>query len=279
MDQNEVVITSSRGLLDLKLNMVWKYRNLIYMLVKRDFIIYYKQTILGPLWYLIQPIFSTVMYMIVFGNLAKIGTDSVPQPLFYFTGTMLWTYFADNLQKSSRTFIDNKELFGKVYFPRVVVAISNVFVNTIKLGIQFVLFLFVYLYYLVHKDIEFSGTKILIFIISIIWIAIIAIGLGMVISSITSKYRDIAMAMEFLVPLFMYAAPVVYPVSEAAGKLRTVLCFNPLTAPIEVFRYAFFGAGAVPAWSVIYSVTFSVLVLFIGMIVFNQNEQKFIDVI
>lgn len=277
--QEELIITPKRGVLDLQLNSVWKYKNLLYMLIKRDFITYYKQTILGPIWYLIQPIFSTIMYMIIFGNLAKIGTDSIPQPLFYFSGTMLWTFFSDNLQKSSRVFINNKDLFGKVYFPRVIVPISNTIGNMIKLGIQFVLFLIVYFYYLIRGQISFSGIQIILFIASFAWIALIAVGLGMIVSSITTKYRDIAMALDFIISLLMYATPVVYPISEVSGKLKTVICLNPVSAPVEIFRYSFFGEAAIPLWSVIYSLIFMLIIILGGLIVFNQNEQKFIDVI
>lgn len=276
---DEVIITPNKGLFDLQLNRVLRYKNLMYMLVKRDFITYYKQTILGPMWYVISPVLSTIMYIIVFGNLAGIGTDSIPQPLFYFSGTMLWTFFSNNLLKSSNTFIQNKDLFGKVYFPRIIVPISNVIGNLMKLTIQFVLFVIVFIYYIVVGVIHYSGFKILLFVPCIAWIAIVAVGLGMIISSVTTKYRDLAMALEFIISLLMYATPVVYPISEVSGKLRVVLCLNPVSAPIEVFRYAFFGESSIPVWSIVYSIIMSIVILFVGIIAFNQNEQTFIDVI
>ena len=279
MNKEEIVITPKRKLLDLQLNRVLKYKNLLFMLVKRDFIVYYKQTILGPLWYLIQPIFSTIMYMIVFGTLAKIGTDSIPQPLFYFSGTMLWTFFMDNIQKTSRVFLNNKDLFGKVYFPRVVVPISNIIGNMIKLVIQFSLFIIIYFYYLINKEIVFSGVKLVLFVVSLIWIAMIAVGFGMIISSITTKYRDIAMALDFILSLLMYATPIVYPISELSGRLEMLICFNPISAPVELFRYAFFGISSIPIWSMVYSSVVTIFVVFFGLVIFNQNEQKFIDVI
>ena len=279
MKKEEIIITPKRRLLDLQLNRVLKYKNLLLMLVKRDFIVYYKQTILGPIWYLIQPIFSTIMYMVIFGSLANIGTDSIPQPLFYFSGTMLWTFFMDNIQKTSKVFSNNKDLFGKVYFPRVIVPVSNVLGNMIKMGIQFALFVLIYLYYLINERISFSGFQVLLFFVSFLWIAFIAVGLGMIISSITTKYRDIAMALDFILSLLMYATPIVYPVSELSGKLKMIICFNPISAPVEIFRYAFFGISSIPMWAILYSMILSILVAFYGLIVFNQNEQKFIDVI
>ncbi len=277
--KREVVITPRKRLFDLQLNKIVEYRSLIYMLVKRDFITYYKQTILGPLWYLVQPICSTIMLIFVFGNLANIGTDNIPQPIFYFSGVILWTYFVSNLNKASNVFFTNKTLFGKVYFPRIAVPIADVISNTITLITQFVLFFLVYFYYLINGNIELPKFHIILLIPIIIWISVLAVGLGMVISSITTKYRDLAMALNFLISLIMYATPVAYPISEVHGKMSIVLCLNPMSAPIELFRFAFFGISSIPQWAIIYSLVVSSLSLFIGMIVFSQNERTFIDVI
>ena len=277
--KTEIVITPKRKLLDLQLGVVWKYKSLIYMLIKRDFVTYYKQTIFGPLWYLFQPICSTIMYMLVFGNLAGIGTDSIPQPLFYFTGTILWTFFSENMLAASKVFATNKDLFGKVYFPRLVVPIANTVVNWIKLGIQLMLFIVVYIYYIITSDVVIPDIRIFLFIPVIGWLSILSLGIGMIISSITSKYKDIAMALTYFVSLLMYAAPVVYPISELEGKLKTVICLNPVTAAIEVFRYSLFGVTDISSWAVIYSITLSMLICILGLIVFNRNEQSFIDVI
>ena len=275
----EIVITSKKRLLDLQLKKVIAYRSLLYMLVKRDFITYYKQTILGPLWYLVQPICSTIMFAFVFGNLAKIGTNSIPLALFYFSGTMLWELFTTNLTKASTVFISNKDLFGKVYFPRIIVPISNVISALFKMGIQFVLFIVIYMYYLLRGGVIFQGFRILLIFPVIIWISSMAIGTGMIVTSITTKYRDIAMALNFFVSLLMYATPVVYPLSEVNGKMKVLLCLNPMSAPLEVFRYAFFGMTTIPIWSVVYSIVFMIVMMFFGLIVFNQNERTFIDVI
>ena len=277
--EKEIVITPKRSLFDLQLKKVIEYRSLVYMLVKRDFVTYYKQTILGPLWYLVQPICSTLMFIFVFGNLAAIGTDSIPQPLFYFSGTILWTFFTSNLIKASNIFATNKALFGKVYFPRIIIPIADTISSTFTLIIQFVLFLLIYIYFFINGDITLPGLKVLSALFVIIWISILAVGLGMIISSITTKYRDLAMALNFLISLIMYATPVAYPISEVQGTMRLILCLNPMSAPIEMFRYAFFGVASVPAWAIIYSFVLSLLFLFIGVIVFNQNERTFIDVI
>jgi len=273
------IITPRKKLFDLSFNEIWCYRGLVFMLVKRDFITYYKQTILGPLWYLVQPICSTLMYLIVFGNFAKIGTDSIPQILFYFSGTMLWTFFSGNFVSVSNVFFENKGLFGKIYFPRLVVPISITVGKILKMGIQFLLFFCLYLYYLLKGMINLPSINIILFPVVIIWIAMISVGSGMIISSITTKYRDIALVFDFFISLLMYATPVVYPVSQVPGKLRTVLCLNPLSAPIELFRLAFFDMASIPIWSVVYSILMTILLLTVGLIVFNQNEQIFVDVI
>ena len=277
--EKEIVITPKKSLFDLQLRKVIGYRSLVYMLVKRDFVTYYKQTILGPLWYLIQPICSTIMFMFIFGNVAAIGTDSIPQPLFYFSGTILWSYFTSNLTKASNIFAKNKALFGKVYFPRIVMPIADVISNTFTLIIQLILFLLIFGYYLIRGEIVLSGIRVFVSVLVILWIPILAVGIGMIISSITTKYRDLAMALDFLISLVMYATPVAYPISEVHGIMRLVLCINPMSAPIEFFRYAFFGVTSIPLWSVIYSIVLSIIVLFIGVLVFNQNERTFIDVI
>ncbi len=276
---NETVITPNRKLLDLRLDKVWKYKSLIYMLVRRDLVTYYKQTVLGPLWYLISPVCSTVMYMIVFGNIARLGTDSIPQPLFYFSGNILWSFFSLNLVSIATVFEVNKGLFGKVYFPRIVAPISTTIVAMVKLGIQFLLFLAVYIYFMVKGEVAAPDIKVLLSLLVVIWIAFLTMGIGLSISAVTSKYKDMGMMVTPLTALLMYASPVVYPVSEIHGILKTLLCLNPMSAPIEIFRYAFFGTASIPVWSVVYSAVFSIAILFIGIILFNKNEQTFIDVI
>ena len=279
MSGKEIVISSKRNTWGLKIADFLSYRNLLYMFVKRDFITQYKQTILGPIWFLIQPLVSAMTYLIIFGRLANLGTDSIPQVLFYFSGTILWTFFTEVLNKTSRVFVTNKELFGKVYFPRFVVPISYVIGGIIKLSIQFLLFVLMYIYYIIRNEICFSGWKILVSFLVIIWISMLSTGLGMIITSITTKYRDIAMALEFFITLLMYGTPVVYPMSETDGLLRFVIELNPLTAPVEMFRYSFFGIFTAPLWSILYSIIIAVAIMIYGMLIFGKNEQIFIDVI
>lgn len=272
-------IESSHKLLDLRLKQVWDYRDLVYLFVKRDFITYYKQTIFGPLWYLFQPILSTVMYILIFGQLAQIGTDEIPQTLFYFSGTMLWTYFSSSLVKTSNTFIENKAIFGKVYFPRLTVPIASAISLIMKLLIQFALFVLVYIFYLFKGANVQPSPRMLLFPFIVLWIGLLATGLGMIISAITTKYRDLVMVLEYFVSLWMYATPVVYPLSEVPEKLRILFYINPISAPIEMFRICFFGAGYVPVLCIVSSITCTILFLFVGLILFNRNERTFVDVI
>lgn len=272
-------ITSRKKLFDLRLRCVWDYKDLIFLFIKRDFIVYYKQTILGPLWYLIQPICSTIMYMLIFGELAGIGTDNIPQILFYFSGTMLWSYFSDTLIKVANVFTENKAMFGKVYFPRLVVPIALSIGLIIKLLIQFFLFsiLFVY-YFLVRDNIRFSWLMLL-FPLLVLWIGLLAIGIGMIVSSITTKYRDIAMILAFFVQLLMYATPVVYPLSEVPENMKLLFIINPVSAPIEFFRKCFFGVGKVTWSTMMLSLGITVVCLLLGLLLFNKNERTFVDVI
>ena len=273
------VIKSKSKLIDFKLKQVWEYRDLIGLFVKRDFIVYYKQTILGPLWYLLQPIFSTVMYMLIFGTLAGIGTDDIPQILFYFSGTMLWSYFSESLIKSSKTFSENKTIFGKVYFPRLTVPIANSIGLMIKLLIQLIFFIVLYFFYFVKGAGFVPSCRIIVFPLIIIWLGFFGTGIGMIISSITTKYRDIALTIDFLVQLVMYATPVVYPLSEVPQSLTWLFYANPVSAPIELFRVCFFGVGSVPLKMVIVSIIITIACLFFGLVLFNRNEKSFVDVI
>lgn len=273
------IITSKKKLFDLRLKSVWDYKDLIVLFIKRDFIVYYKQTILGPLWYLIQPIFSTIMYMLIFGGLAGIGTDNIPQILFYYSGTMLWTYFSEALIKVANVFTENKAMFGKVYFPRLVVPIAASIGLMIKLLIQFFLFgiLFVY-YFLTGENIKFSWLMLL-FPLLVLWIGLLAVGFGMIISSITTKYRDIAMILTFFVQLLMYATPVVYPLSEVPENIKLLFIINPVSAPIEFFRKCFFGVGSVSWDTMLLSIVITMICVLLGLLLFNKNERTFVDVI
>lgn len=273
------IITSKQKKFSLQLGNVWEYRDLVVLFVKRDFVTFYKQTIFGPLWYLVQPILSTIMYMVIFGTLAQIGTDSIPQSLFYFSGTMLWTYFSGNLLSVSRVFQDNKGMFGKVFFPRMVVPIASTIGLLIKLGVQFILFMLIYFYYLIRGTEINVSWALLLFPTVILWLGFLSCGLGMIVSSITTKYRDLAMVLDFLISLLMYATPVVYPLSEVAGKFGILFYLNPISAPIELFRYCFFGVCSIPLWACGYSLITTLLVSILGIYMFNRNERTFVDVI
>lgn len=275
----DLILEPKNKLLDLKIREIIRYRDLVFMFVKRDFATAYKQTILGPLWYIIQPLVSTIMYTFVFGNLANIGTDGIPYILFYYGGTMLWTYFSSTFTSASAVFTTNSAMFGKVYFPRLTVPISTTIGHIIKLGIQFATLLVFYFYYM------FTGSPIkpswwgLAFPLLIIWIGFLGCGLGMIISALTTKYRDLNQLVTFGISLAMYATPIVYPLSEAPANLEWVFYINPMSAPVELFRIWFYGAGNVPPDMIILSLGMTAFFFFIGLILFNRNERTFVDVI
>jgi len=275
-------ITNKSRLLSLELNEVWKYRDLLFMYVKRDIVTFYKQTILGPLWFLIQPVFTTIMFMFVFGGLAGISTDGIPQAVFYLGGLVCWNYFQDCLNKCADTFNANQAVFGKVYFPRLVVPLSIAISNLIKMGIQFCLFLTIYLYYFatgVHFRINVA---IILVPFLIIMLGLLGLGFGMIISSMTTKYRDLRFLISFGVQLWMYATPVIYPLSVMKNTYPDyiwVLVANPLTAILETFKYSFTGVGVFDWLYLGYSFVFTLITLLLGIIIFNRVQRSFMDVI
>jgi len=275
----DLVIESKRKLFDLQLREVIRYRDLILLFVKRDFVTQYKQTILGPLWFIINPIFSTIMYTFVFGNLANIGTDGVPYLLFYYAGTMLWNFFTGCFNDASNLFLNNAGLFGKVYFPRFTVPISNVFNCLTRAGVQFLLLMVFLAYYLIVSDQVFPSWNAFAFPLLLIWIAAAGTGMGMVISSLTTKYRDLKRLIAFALNLAMYATPVVYPISEMPENFAWVNYVNPISAPIELFRIWFYGAGSVEPVMILSSISITLCFLFLGLVLFNQVERNFIDVV
>lgn len=269
------------SLFDIDFAELWRYRDLCSLFVKRNIITQYKQTVLGPLWYLIQPLMTTVMYMVVFGGIAKISTDGMPQPLFYLAGICFWQYFSDCLTKTSNTFVDNAGIFGKVYFPRLVVPLANVISNLLRFGIQFGLFMAVYAFYLIFTDAPIHANwTILLFPILVIMLAGLALGFGIIFSSMTTKYRDLQLLLSFFVSLWMYATPVIYPMSTITNdKIRLVMSLNPLTGIIEAFKYGFLGAGHF-SWGMLgYSFGFMCLLLALGIVVFNRVQRSFMDTV
>ena len=260
---------------------IWRYRDLMMLFVKRNIITQYKQTVLGPLWFLIQPLMTTVMYMVVFGGIAKISTDGLPQPLFYLAGISFWQYFADCLNKTSNTFVSNAGIFGKVYFPRLVTPLSDVISNLVRFGIQFGLFLVVYLYYFIFTDATIQPNwYALLFPVLVAMLAGLALGFGILFSSMTTKYRDLQLLLGFFVSLWMYATPVIYPLSTISNEtLRLVMQLNPLTGIVEFFKYGMLGVGHHEWWMLGYSFTFMVVLLAIGIVVFNKVQKSFMDTV
>jgi lipopolysaccharide transport system permease protein len=274
-----LTIHPKRKLFDLQLRDVIRYRDLVFLFVKRDFVLQYKQTILGPLWLIINPLFSTVIYSFVFGNLANIGTNGIPYLLFYYAGTMLWTFFSNCFTDASNVFINNANLFGKVSFPRLTVPISNVFTNITKIAVQFIMLMIFYAYYIFKGQVSVGSPWMLAFPLIFVWIATVGTGMGIIISSLTTKYRDLKQLVTFALGLAMYATPVVYPLSEIPQRFAWINYVNPVSAPIELFRVWFYGAGNVPPTMLLCSLGITIFMLLFGLILFNQNEQTFVDVV
>ena len=273
----DLIIEGSTSLFDLKFKDLWQYRDLLLMFVKRDFVSFYKQTILGPLWFFIQPLFTTVIYTFVFGNLAAISTDGLPQPLFYLAGITAWNYFADCLTKTSTVFKDNLHIYGKVYFPRLILPLSIVTSNLVRFIVQMLLFLTMMGYYYLQGA-DFSPTwVILLSPFLVLMMALLGLGLGLIVTALTTKYRDLAFFVIFGVQLLMYTTTVIYPLSSAPEKFKRLLELNPMTGIIEVFRYSFLGRGEFSSWSIGYSTGVTLIVLIVGIIIFNRTERTFVD--
>ena len=274
-----LVIKPEKGLLDVDLKGIWRYRDLWYMYVKRDIVTVYKQTILGPLWFFIQPIFTTAMYMFVFGGLAGISTDGVPQPLFYLSGIMLWNYFSECFNGASNTFTANAGIFGKVYFPRLVVPLASLTSNLIKMLIQLLLFIVVYVYYVAIGGPVSINAAALLFPVLVFMLAFHALSWGLIVSSLTSKYRDLRYLVGFGLQLFMYATPIIYPLSAAGDKFRWALELNPLTPIFEAFKFGVLGSGSLSWGGLLYSFVFMLVMLFFSIIIFNRVERNFMDTV
>ncbi|GAB3665926.1 ABC transporter permease [Echinicola sediminis] len=268
-------------LLDLNLKEVWGYRDLLLLFVRRDFVAVYKQTIFGPIWFFIQPILTTIMFMVVFGGIAKMSTDGIPQAVFYLAGIVSWNYFAEALRTTSETFVTNASVFGKVYFPRVITPLSIIISKLLTFGVQFGLFILVYLYYLIFTDAPMQPNSYLLFIPALIGItAGLALGLGLVITAMTTKYRDFRFLIGFAIQLGMYATPIIYPSNSISNPtIKLLIMANPMSAIIEAFRYAFTSAGNFSWMSLSYSFGMMILMLCIGTITFNKVEKTFMDTV
>jgi len=275
----DLVIEPQHSLLDLNLKDVWRYRDLLWLLVKRDFVSFYKQTILGPLWFFIQPLFTTLIFTFVFGNLAGLSTDGLPQPLFYMAGITAWNYFADCLTKTSTVFKDNANIFGKVYFPRLIMPLSIVVSNLVRFGVQMLLFFLMMAYYAYTGGSFTPNAYVLLFPVLVLLMALLGLGLGLIITAMTTKYRDLAFLITFGVQLMMYGTTVIYPLSAAPAKYRALIELNPMTGIIEAFRYGFLGQGEFTVSSFGYSVAFTLLALVLGVVIFNKTEKTFVDTV
>ncbi|NVN97993.1 MAG: ABC transporter permease [Geobacteraceae bacterium] len=280
--QTEVlqIIRPVSGWFDLHLTDLWRYRDLIMLFVRRDFVAVYKQTILGPLWYLLQPIMTTIVFTFVFGNIAKIPTDGVPPTLFYFAGLTVWSYFSGCLNRTSNTFVNNAGIFGKVYFPRLSVPLSVVISGLIGFFIQMTLFIAILIFYNFQGAvIGFNPLYILALPLLILQIAALGLGFGIIVSSLTTKYRDLVQLVGFGVQLWMYATPIAYPSSQVPDRWQWVIALNPMTPVVEMFRFTFLGVGTINLWQIGQSLMATVIILFIGIILFSRVEKNFMDTV
>lgn len=277
--QWDIEIKPQNKLFDLNLNDVWNYRDLLWLLVRRDFVSFYKQTIFGPLWFFIQPIFTTLLFTIVFNKMGGFSTDGIPAPLFYMCGTIAWNYFAECLTKTSTVFKDNANLFGKVYFPRLIMPLSIVFSNLVRFGVQFLLFLLLLIYYMIRKEELFINEFVLLFPVVLALMAFLGLGLGLIITAMTTKYRDLAFVVSFGVQLLMFATPVIYSLSSTPEKYRVFLELNPLSGLIETYRYGFTGSGDFFPQTFVYSIIATLVILISGIMVFNRVEKDFVDTV
>lgn len=278
-NDNITVISSKRKLFSINFRELWKYRDLIILFVKRDLKNSYKQTILGPLWIVLNPFLSTFVFTVIFGVIANISTDGIPQFLFYMSGNILWSFFSSCLNRSSSTFLSNARMFGKVYFPRLVMPISGILYNSVTFIVQFAMYFILILIYM------FSGANIhpnalaLLLPILLLQTALLGTAIGLIITSVTTKYRDLNILVSFGVSLWMYLTPVVYPISQVPEKLRAILFLNPVAPIVETLRCAFLGSGTFEPVYLIISMVVTVLFLIIGIVVFNQVEKNFIDTV
>lgn len=273
-------ITSEHKWLDLKLKEVWQYRDLIWLFTKRSFVVKYKQTVLGPAWLFISPLLTSVIYTFVFGGIAKMSTDGLPQILFYLSGTAIWTFFSTCLTQNATAFTANANVFGKVYFPRLTMPLSNVISALLQFGIQMILVIVVLVYYIIIGEVHPNWWAMWMIPVVLVQLGIMGLGFGIIISSMTTKYRDLTILIGFGVSLWMYGTPVVYPLSQLDnGILKSLIVANPVTAPIEMFRYALLGQGEINLIYIAISWAVTIIVLLFGIMLFNKVERTFMDTV
>jgi lipopolysaccharide transport system permease protein len=272
-------IKSHDSLFSINIKEVWSYRDLLMMLVKKEYITFYKQTILGPIWFFVQPILTTIIYVLLFGQIAKLSTDGSPQIAFYLSGITLWNYFSECLTKTSSVFKDNAAVMGKVYFPRLIMPLSIVVSGLMKFAIQFGLFISVILYFTLVKESIHPNAWVLITPLLLLLMASFSLGMGMIFSALTTKYKDLVFLLTFGIQLLMYATPVVYSIASIPEKYRWILIANPLTGIFECFRYGFLGTGSFEPSSLIMSAGIITIILIIGVVIFNKVEKSFMDTV
>lgn len=276
----DTIIGSETSLFDLKIREIGRYKDLLFLLVRRDLVAQYKQTILGPLWYFIQPILTTLTYTLIFGNVAGISTDGLPKLLFYLSGVTCWRYFAECLTKTSNTFTQNAQMFGKVYFPRAIMPMSITITNLVMFGIQLLLFFAIYVYYITSGRFPVSvQPAIILFPVLLLIMMLLGLGFGFVLSALTTKYRDLKFLITFGVQLLMYGAPVIYPLSTIPEKYKMFILANPMTSIIESFRYMFLGTGTLNYYYLGYSCGFALILFVFGLAIFNRTEKNFMDTV
>ena len=273
----DIVISSKNKFFKFNFYEIWSYKDLILMFVKRDVITIYKQTILGPIWFVIQPVMTMLIYVFVFGNIANISTDGLPQPLFYLAGIIMWNYFSECFIQISETFVQNTEIFGKVYFPRIVIPISKIISSLIKFLIQFILFIIFLLFYIINMNVVNPSFWILLMPFLLVLLSALGLGFGLIFTSLTSKYRDLKFLMQFGIQLLMFSTPIIYPLSSLKGDVLEIMKLNPLTHIIEAFKFSFLGQGSLDFGGILYSTIFTILIVFFGIYVFNRTEKNFID--
>lgn len=273
-------ITAEHKWFDLKLKEVWKYKDLIWLFTKRSFVVTYKQTVLGPAWLFLNPIITSLIYAFVFGGIAGMGTDGVPQIIFYMSSTAIWNYFAGCVTQNANTFTANSGVFGKVYFPRLTTPISNVLSSIIQFFIQLAMVMAFLIYFLISGEISPNWWAFALIPVVLIHLGAMGMGFGIIISSMTTKYRDLSVLVGFGVSLWMYATPIVYPLSQLGnGWMRQIILINPVTAPVEMFRYAVIGKGTIEPLYLTISWVFTIIVLIFGIMVFNKVERNFMDTV
>lgn len=278
-NDNITVVNSKRKLFNINLSEIWKYRDLIMLFVKRDLKNSYKQTILGPLWIVINPFLSTFVFTVIFGIIANISTDGIPQFLFYMSGNILWSYFSNCLKRSSSIFLGNARIFGKVYFPRLIMPIAGIIYNSVTFIVQFAMYIILILIYMYTGANIHPNVFVLLLPVLILQTALLGTGIGLIVSSITTKYRDLSILVSFGVTLLMYITPVVYPMSQVPDELRTIFLLNPVAPIVETFRYTLLGKGTFEGIYLLISMVVTALLLVIGVVIFNQVEKDFIDTV